>query len=233
MEPLDNPAWHALSGPHATVAEGGEYARRYRPEYSVWAAVHDDADPAAWAELRAVVGDGGHALFAGRPDHPGDWVTERWFPVLQMVLDDPIVLVPDHRADPVLAARVQRLGTNDAPAMRALTTATEPGPWCERTAELGDFYGMRDEGRLRAMAGERLRLPNATEISGVCTDTAARGQGYAAALVVEVVRHIQARDHRAFLHVREANENAIRLYERLGFRCRAIRAVSVLRACED
>ncbi len=232
MEPLDNPVWHALTGPHATVAEGGDHARRYRPEYSVWSAVHDDADPAAWAELRSVVGRGGYALFAGRPDHPDDWVREHEFRVLQMVLDDPIDHPNQRDSEAAPAAQVRRLHRADTPAMTALARATEPGPWCERTAELGDFFGIQTDGRLLAMAGERLRLPSATEISGVCTDASARGRGWAATLVAAVARGIHARGARPFLHVRDTNENAIRLYERLGFRCRVIRGVSVLRANE-
>ena len=174
MEPLDNPEWQALTGPHTTVAEGGEFARRYRPEYSVWCAVHDDADPAAWAEMHAIVGAGGAALFSGFPTHPESWTVEREFRIRQLVLDHPIV----------------------------------------------------------AMAGERLQLPTAVEISGVCTAAQARGRGYAATLVVTVARQIQARGALPFLHVREANTDAIRLYERLGFRVRTVKDVALLRAPE-
>ena len=51
MHPLDNPVWHALVGPHAKVAEGRGGARRYHPDYAIFAAVPDDADAAAWADL--------------------------------------------------------------------------------------------------------------------------------------------------------------------------------------
>ena len=33
----------------------------------------------------------------------------------------------------------------------------------------GDFWGVRDNGRLIAMAGERLKLDGMSEVSGVCT----------------------------------------------------------------
>jgi Predicted acetyltransferase len=230
VQPLDNPAWHALTGPHATVAEGGELARRYRPEYSVWSAVGDAADPDAWSELRAIVGEGGHAMFGHLPRHPAEWETVRSFPVRQLVLDDPID--PQPLAALPAGVLVEPLTPKDVEEMGALARATEPGPWCERTAELGDFFGIRIDGQLVAMAGERLRLPTAVEISGVCTDASHRGQGFAAALVVEVARQIQARNATAFLHVRDANAAAINVYERLGFRCRTVTTVSLVRAPE-
>ena len=229
MEPLDNPVWHALTGPHATVAEGGEFARRYRPEYSVWCAVHDDADPAAWAEMHAIVGPGGHALFSGHPDHPENWTVERQFQIRQLVLDHPL----DDRLLTAVRDPVRLLGPADASAMAVLAEMTKPGPWCARTPELGNFFGIDDAHGLAAMAGERLQFQTAVEISGVCTDERARGSGYAAALVVTVATQIQARGTLPFLHVREANTDAIRLYERLGFRVRTVKDVALLRAPED
>ncbi len=230
MEPLDNPVWQALTGPHATVAEGGEFARRYRPEYSVWCAVHDDADPAAWAEMRSIVGPGGAALFSGFPTHPERWTVEREFRIRQLVLDDPI---GDSTHDRLRTHRARLLGPDDASAMGTLAETTQPGPWRPRTPELGNFFGIDEDHALVAMAGERLQLPTAVEISGVCTHTRSRGRGYAAALVVTVAHQIQARSALPFLHVREANTDAIRLYRRLGFRVRTVKDVALLRAPPD
>jgi predicted GNAT family acetyltransferase len=94
---------------------------------------------------------------------------------------------------------------------------TRPGPFLARTIELGAYYGVRDGGRLVAMAGERLRPPGWTEISAVCTDERHRGRGLAGRLVRHVAAGIRARGEIPFLHAASANTGAVRLYESLGF----------------
>ncbi|EFL36947.1 LOW QUALITY PROTEIN: acetyltransferase, partial [Streptomyces viridochromogenes DSM 40736] len=95
-----------------------------------------------------------------------------------------------------------------------------PGPFWPRTHELGTYLGIRHNGTLVAMAGERLRPPGWTEVSAVCTAPEARGQGHAAHLITAVATRVLARNERPFLHVAEANTGGIALYERLGFKTR-------------
>lgn len=84
MEPLDNPVWHALVGPQATVAEGRGGARRYDPDYAIFAAVPDDADGVAWRDLRALVPAAGAHVMLHAPGRPADWTELGTFPVLQL-----------------------------------------------------------------------------------------------------------------------------------------------------
>ncbi|GMA85333.1 hypothetical protein GCM10025868_05830 [Angustibacter aerolatus] len=113
-----------------------------------------------------------------------------------------------------------RLTAADVPEMLALVERTRPGPFLPRTIEMGTYLGVRREGRLVAMAGERLHPPGWTEISAVCTDESARGQGLATRLVLAVAHGIRERGETPFLHAAGDNTNAIRLYESLGFRLR-------------
>ena len=61
VEPLDNPVWHALTGPQAQFSEGSSLALRYQTDVAVFAALPDDVGPDAWAALARLVGPGGAA----------------------------------------------------------------------------------------------------------------------------------------------------------------------------
>jgi predicted GNAT family acetyltransferase len=111
---------------------------------------------------------------------------------------------------------LRRLGSADVPAMMAFATLTKPGPFRERTIELGNFYGVFEEERLLAMAGQRMRVPGFVEVSAVCTHPDMRGRGLAGIVMREVMRDIAAEDTAPFLHAFDDNP-AVRLYERLGF----------------
>jgi predicted GNAT family acetyltransferase len=109
--------------------------------------------------------------------------------------------------------------------MLALANLTKPGPFFERTHRLGDFIGVKvPDGkggrRLAAMAGERMRLPGFTEVSGICTHPDYRGHGYAGGLSRIVAGRILARGETPFLHAYAHNTAATGLYETLGFSLR-------------
>ncbi|MFH7594680.1 GNAT family N-acetyltransferase [Streptomyces racemochromogenes] len=209
---LDNPVWAALTGPHRAFAEySGSGAARYLPAANPFAAVSDPADPAAWADLAALVGPGREVWLTGLPTPPAGWETVRCIPGVQL----------DGRAvRGEASAEAVRLGPDDVAEMTALVELTEPGPFLPRTVELGTYLGIRREGRLVAMAGERMRPPGWTEISAVCTHPDHRGQGLAAVLVRAVAAGIRARGDVPFLHAAADNTNAIRLYESMGFTLR-------------
>jgi predicted GNAT family acetyltransferase len=117
--------------------------------------------------------------------------------------------------------------------MLDLATRTQPGPFNTRTHELGTYLGIRGDGKLLAMAGERLKLHDFVEVSAVCTDPSARGRGYASRLVAEVSRRIMAAGRTPMLHVRQDNAGAIRVYEALGFATRRVLALRVLKRPES
>jgi predicted GNAT family acetyltransferase len=111
----------------------------------------------------------------------------------------------------------------------ALTALTKPGPFHKRTHELGSYLGIRRDGKLLAITGERLKVPGYTEVSAVCTHPEHTGHGYARILMVEAMQRILKRGETPVLHVRQDNVRAIELYQRLGFNQRVLLHFAVLR----
>ncbi|MBF9067067.1 GNAT family N-acetyltransferase [Streptacidiphilus fuscans] len=222
---LDNAAWAALTGPHAPFAERVGRAARYPSDVSPFTALEDPADPRAWDDLAALVGPGSRTAvtgaLTGAATPPDGWEIVQAGQGVQLV-DVSLRVEPDPEA--------VRLGPEDVPEMLDLVARTRPGPFLPRTVELGSYLGLRRDGRLVAMAGERLRPPGWTEISAVCTDPDHRGQGLATRLVRAVAAGIRERGDTAFLHAAAANTGAIRLYESLGFTLRRTTNFLLVRA---
>lgn len=146
-------------------------------------------------------------------------VTER--AAVQMVADT---------ADPIeIPAAVEKLGGADVAEMQALADLTKPGPFRSETHRLGTFWGIRHDGRLVAMAGERMKLPGLSEVSGVCSHPDARGHGYGRLLSRLVMGRIVERGEKPFLHAYSDNSTAICLYESLGFAIRSEMRVQCIR----
>lgn len=213
---LDNPVWAALRGPHArfavTAAAGAApRAVRYPSDVAPFAAVADPADPRSWADLAALAGPGAVTGISGALTVPEGWDTVASIPGVQLV-------------DTSLRAEAEpeavRLGPADVPEILGLIALAQPGPFLPRTVELGRYLGIRRQGRLVAMAGERLRPPGWTEISAACTHPEHRGGGLATRLVRAVAAGIRDRGDIPFLHTTESNTSGIRLYESLGFTLR-------------
>jgi ribosomal protein S18 acetylase RimI-like enzyme len=210
---LDNPAWHALTGPHASFALGGDLVRRYPADVAPFVAVRTWDDPRVWQALVDLVGPGQEIALSGAdPDLPDGWEELGRGEGVQLVQTDALQPVPFDEAI--------ELGAADVSEMLALVERNQPGPFRPRTFELGRYIGIRRDGRLIAMAGERLHPQGWTEISAVSTDVEHRGQGLASRLVLDVAFHIQRRGDRALLHAAATNVGAIRVYERLGFTLR-------------
>jgi ribosomal protein S18 acetylase RimI-like enzyme len=217
---LDNPIWHSLTGSHRSLGESWAGCRWYHSAIAPFIGVasagcRPDLDGATSRGFREP------GFFVGViPDElPGGWRVSASSVILQMLPtrdEAPGVATPDDDD-----SDIRILGTEDRPAMLALTRIAFPDYFRERTAELGTYLGIVAGSRLVAMAGERLAVDGMHEISGVCTHPEFAGRGYARRLTQALLRRHRRRGVGSFLHVSESNAVARRLYASMGFEVRA------------
>ncbi len=209
---LKRVVWSALTTRQTGYSMGGELARRFDPAISPFAAARDNT-PEALAALADLIG----------PDEEDVYLLQYEEITLPVTLEARVtavgVLLTQRSAKEDLPELpgIVRLGEADIAEMVALATLTKPGPFTRRTPELGTFWGIRENGRLAAMAGTRLNLDGYTEVSGICTHPDFRGRGLASALSLHVAAQIRARGDTPFLHAYADNHGAIALYRKLGF----------------
>ncbi len=220
---LPNPIWSALTSRHRRFAVGGDRVKRYPADIGPFVAVRE-AGMRVDAELHELIAPGEAVDFVGvRPQLPDGWNVAGPAGVLQMYCRERLPVADAAGRDPAERPlpRWTPLTDADRPAMLELTALVYPMYFRERTQELGPYVGIRQEGMLAAMTGERMSMEDRVEISAVCTHPRFLGRGYAGLLVGVVANDIFDRGLTPFLHVSDQNTRAIALYERLGFVTRA------------
>ena len=223
--PLDRPIWSALTTRQQDLAEGGALARRYPTAITPFADMTDMS-----AESFAALGEllsGSEIAVLFTPDAV---TAPAEFKILLAETGEQLIGTPAETE--ISGVEIVTLGAADVTEMIALTELTKPGPFSARTHELGTFLGIRIDGKLVAMTGERMKPANYTEMTAVCVHPDHRGRGYAQVLLGAVARGIVARGEIPFLHVFTSNISAIALYERQGMRIRRRLHVTVLQKRE-
>jgi ribosomal protein S18 acetylase RimI-like enzyme len=219
---LDDPIWTALATRQRALAEGGALALRYPPGIAPFAALAE-MSAQGFAALDGLMSASDFAVLF-TPDRVDPSAA---FEVLLAETGEQMTGTPVE--SPVRGVEIVTLGAADVPEMIALTELTKPGPFGARTHELGTYLGIRADGRLAAMAGERMKPAGYTEISAVCVHPSHRGRGYGQMLLGAISRGIVARGEIPFLHVLTSNSSAIALYRRQGMEIRRRFHVTVLR----
>ena len=219
--PLDRPIWNALTTRQQALAEGGVLARRFPLAIAPFADMID-MSPESFAALGALMSGSEIAVL-----FTSDAVTAPdAFKVRLAETGEQMIGTPAESSLP--GVEIVTLGAADVPEMIALIELTKPGPFSTRTHELGTFLGIRIDGQLVAMTGERMKPGNYTEMTAVCVHPDHRGRGYAQALLGAVAREIVDRGEIPFLHVFTSNKSAIALYRRQGMEIRRRLHVTVL-----
>ncbi len=220
--PLDNVAWNSLISRHRYLGVIGEKSALYDSQVSMIAGVAENTVE-AFSELARMADPGKPVAIIGDEapvDHP-DLVVMQSGEGFQMTCDTPIEY--EER-------EIKTLTSDDVPQMMELVELTKPGPFAPRTIEMGEYIGIKVDGNLVAMGGERLKPEGYTEISAVCTHPEHRGKGYAKALMGTLTKVILERGETPFLHVAANNTPAIKLYEKLGYETRkTVRVAGMMR----
>ena len=208
---LDNITWFALTGPHAQYASGAKDARRYAPGFAPIVGLANPARPDFTALAACCEPD--EQLFCSewKGKAPTGWRIHLEKSLSRMVWEGAIPET-DEFPDAI------RLGPQHASQALELAQLTKPGPFGLRTIELGEYFGWFEDGRLAAMAGERMHAGTLREVSGICTHPDFRGRGLASRLTLKLIRHQRQRGETPFLHVMDDNPSAYRLYQKMGFR---------------
>jgi predicted GNAT family acetyltransferase len=208
---LNNPIWHALNSRHAGLNIGSEQVKYFHESVSPFVAMDawNAADLSAMEDLLPA-GRSFYVLIPRKVSIPDSFEQLYTTPIYQMVCHS---FQPQFLSEQV----VLEMGDSDVEEMITLTALTRPGPFSTGTMSFGRYIGIREEARLAAIAGERMKVKGHTELSAVCTHPDFLGKGYASHLMSLLCTAIIERGETPFLHVRADNPRAIRAYERLGF----------------
>jgi len=140
---------------------------------------------------------------------PANWAVLNHVPVMQMVCTKP--------SEITITQDIQLLCENDYGELFSVVDLVQPGYFKPNTHLLGKYYGIRKNGALVAVAGERLKITGFIEVSAVCTMPGHTGKGYAQQLMALLINQIFNAGNIPFLHVLATNTRAITLYKYLHF----------------
>lgn len=213
---LDNPVWHALQTVHKNFALGTDTIGRYRPG-TLQIIGCENPQKSDLNVLRPYIENGEKVFMVGELAAPAPgWTISRKLDCIQMVCDQEGSLITKPTED------IIRLTDVDTQEMLELINQVQPGYFYKDTPLLGSYFGIRHDGKLVAMAGERLRMTGFSEISAVVTHPSYTGKKFAQMLVSHVAQKIFMEGSIPFLHYVNTNARAGNVYKLLGFQERCI-----------
>ncbi|MEO7978953.1 GNAT family N-acetyltransferase [Flavobacterium sp.] len=208
---LDNPVWNSLSETHQEFAVNFGGIKFYNPYYCPFGGftklenTEEACDKySSLTENFFIVGE--------KPKIPDFLEIAKELVCLQMIIHEKIQLP--------INGEIVKLTNNHNEALYDLVNLIQPGYFKNKTFLLGDYYGIFKNKQLIAVAGERMRMNEFTEVSAIITHPDYTGKGYAKQLITHIVNKIFDQQKKPFLHVVESNINAIVLYKKLGFETR-------------
>lgn len=211
---LNNPAWYSLTETHKNFAIGNEEIKRYQKDIAPFLAYSSGEEDVFIEPDQLIDVNDSFFIIGDLPSLPDNYHIESRLLCVQMICTTAVKINA--------TAVIDELGEADEEQMTSLINLVQPGYYKSGTRLMGDYYGIRHNGQLISMTGERMRMISFTEISAVVTHPAFTGRGYARQLVAHTANKNLASGVIPFLHVAQTNERAIKLYEHLGFTQRRI-----------
>jgi GNAT superfamily N-acetyltransferase len=211
---LDNPIYHALTSGHRHLAKGVDEVKYYIEDITAFAGLKDNSQENLNTLYQITPAESLFVFFAKTPvEIPAQWKLLTHIEMFQFIFRGKDIPAID-------APAITDLDLAHVAEMTDLVELTKPGPFLSKTIELSNYTGIFNEGKLAAMAGHRFFPSPYREVSAVCTHPDHLGKGYAFKILQEQIKRILLRDEIPFLHVRNDNEGAIKLYQKLGFEIR-------------
>jgi len=211
---LDNPIYHALTTGHAHFAKGVDEVKYYLKDIAAFAGLKDNSAENLQTLYEISEPNSLFVVFSKTPlTIATPWTLLLQIDMFQLVYEGQNIAESSNE-------ELTDLDHSHITEMTALVELTKPGPFLAKTIELGNYTGIFADNQLIAMAGHRFFPAPYREVSAVCTHPEHLGKGYAFKILQEQIKRILNRSEIPFLHVKNDNLGAIKLYQKLGFKIR-------------
>lgn len=211
FEKLDNPVWYSLSETHKNISINYHDVKFYDPAYCPFGGFIENNSIASQIDEYSKLIN--HFFVVGeKPLFSGKIFLKNELICLQMILEK--------RIEINIGEKIVELNDMFAEALSKLVNEVQPGYFKKKTNLMGNYFGVLKEGKLVSVTGERMKMNDFTEVSAVVTHPFYTGKGFAKQLVAHTANKIFDENKTPYLHVAETNFDAIRLYEKLGFKTR-------------
>jgi ribosomal protein S18 acetylase RimI-like enzyme len=116
------------------------------------------------------------------------------------------------------STRVTRVSEGELGSLDEFYREHQAEAWTPLQFKVGPFYCVKQDGKMVSAAGTHVRTPQIAHLGNIVTDEAYRNRGFATACTSILAANLASKGRIISLFVRNENQPAIQIYEKLGFR---------------